>query len=618
MMYDTNNSLEETGMRYTETSGGYSIFIPKDWNAIDFGLKYKTIHGPTENDFSINLIFEDKNFKGKINEVIDTNIEIWKKLFLEFELIQQNEFVTLKNLKCEKLITKSLQNKLHVRQLCYFLYGNNKKLMIITCTNLIENKNIDDEIIDKIINTFEWETDNKKYDFVFDTNFRNNEKNLESLKQNLENVAPFFGAGISKNYDYPLWDGLVNEIINVIENDGNSQEIKKSILNARKKLKDKKYMDAIDALMNGVGSLDKFLEYIMENISDREKHNTSKKCIGNFGENLVLFPSKTYLTVNYDKVIENELIANHISNDNIEILTPLDFRGERLHRLAEGKFYVYHLHGVYTQPETLIFSRGNYDDFYGAKSEKNIRYRSFGEKMYELYTTYCFLFIGYSFNFYQDRLYDILQKISKDAPVRCCHYAFLNTNSVENLEEKERELIGLKIKVIWYSAELDSDEQHQRAINILFDSIFKKKSISCESENSLKNTEETTIKPFIELQILNIPLNYFSGEKYKFSLIVDEMGKYYVTDNGETYKYLDNIFELKEYDVVKNLTAIARIFEKDNLSVVKYGQNESENYIRVELKNKENDTGFNNELEVAKYTLVSCISFMDNMRIFYI
>ena len=134
----------------------------------------------------------------------------------------------------------------------------------------------------------------------------------------------------------------------------------------------------------------------------------------------------------------------------------------------------------------------------------------------------------------------------------------------------------------------------------------------------MKNTEETAIELFTELRIFDIPLSYFSGEKYKLSLVVDKIGKYYVTDNGETYKYLDSIFELKEYDVVKNLTAIARIFEKDNLSVVKYGHKESENYIRVELKNKESDTEFNSEIELAKYTLVSCVSFMDNMRIFYI
>jgi len=620
MMHKNNDSLEETGMRYSETLGGYSIFIPKNWRAIEFsGLKYKMIIGPVENDSRLSLTFEDQIFRGEINKVIDTNIEIWKNIFLEFELIQQNEFVTLKNLKCKRVITKSLQNKCHVRQLFYFLYDNNKKLMVITCTSLIKNINVvdeSDELIDKIINTFEWEADSEKYKFIFNSKFRNNEKNLEELRQNLKNVAPFFGAGISKNYGYPLWDGLLNDIINAIENGKYSTEISNSISKAKKKLKEKKYMDAIDILVNDIGQLNRYLEYILENISNTEaKRNIHKNQIDNFGDKLVLFPSKTYLTVNYDTVIENELNANPISKDNIEIFTPLEFIGKK-HRVAEDKFQIYHLHGVYTQPETLIFSRGDYDDFYGTISAENALVRRFGEKIFELYATYCFLFIGYSFNFYQDRLYDILQQISKNPFTKCYHYAFLNTRSVENIEKKEKQLLGLKIKVIWYSA--NNNEQHQKAINALFDSIFNEKTTSCEVENYRECTEVKTIEPFTELQIFNIPLNYFNGDKYKISLIVDKMGKYYVTDNGETYKYLDNIFELKEYDVVKNMTAIAKVFKKANLSVEKYGQKESEYYIRVHLKNKENDADFNNEVEEAKYALISCISFMDNMQIFYV
>jgi len=611
MTYNNNDSLEETGMRYSETAGGYSIFIPKDWEAVEFaGLKYKMLVGPIENDFRINFVFEAASFRERM---VDASIEMWEKLFLEFELIQRSEFVTLKNLKCEKLETKSLQNKIHARQLVYYLYGNNGKVMIIVCTMHIKNGNVYDELIDKIINTFEWEADSERYKSIFNLNFRNNEKNLESLKQNLSNVVPFLGAGISKNYGYPLWDGLVKEIINVAENDKNTQETKRSISRARKRLEEKKYMDAIDELKDGVGSLGRFLEYIMSDIET--KYKTRKKVIDNFGETLVLFPSKTYLTVNYDVVIENELIANSISKDNIEILTPHEFITKRS-SIAENKFHVYHLHGVYTRPETLIFSKEDYNDFYGA--ERTALTNRFGDKMTELYAQYSFLFIGYSFNFYQDRLYDILQKISKNTPERCCHYAFLNTKSVEDLGKKEKELLGLKIKIVWYSAERDNDEQRQQAIKSLFNFIFNEKTSLSEVNNFSENMEKSTIEPFTELKIFDdIPLKYFRGDKYKFSLVVDKMGKYYVTDNGETYKHLDNIFELKEYDVLKNLTAIAKIYEKDNLSIEKYGQKESEYYIMVELKNKENDTEFNNEIEVAKYTLVSCVSFMDNMRIFY-
>jgi hypothetical protein len=614
--HSINDSLEEVGMRYSETSGRYSMFVPRDWAARDLGMKYKLLFGPAENGFAINLVFNDVQFNGSIDDLIKADVDVLKEVFLEFNVIEQSEFETLKSLKCKKIVTHSLQNKVNLRQICYYLYRNDGRVMSIVCSMLIENKNVSDEIIDKMINTFEWHTDYEKYDSVFSLDFRNNKKCLEELRANLNNVVPFLGAGISKNYGYPLWDGIVNEIIEAICSSDKSMK-NTSIAKAKKKLEEKKYMDTIDILVKNFGRLDVYLEYIMENISNIEsKRNLQKNCIDTFGEKLVLFPSKKYLTVNYDTVIENELNANSISKDDIEILTPHDFIRKRS-KIADDKFQVYHLHGVYTQQDTLIFSRDDYDDFYGLISEEKMVLRRFGEKIFELYATYCFLFIGYSFNFYQDRLCDILQITSKSPFAKGYHYAFLNTNSVDDLEKKERELIGLKIKVIWYSAELDNNEQHKQAIKALLSSIFNEKTEFCETEVVPQNIVKSEIELFSEVQTFDIPLKYFGGDIYKFSIVVDKIGNFHVTDNGETYKNLDKIFELKEYDVVKNLTAIARIFEKDNLSVVKYGQNNSEYYIKIELKHKKSDAEFNGEVEKAKHTLISCVSFMDNMRIFY-
>jgi len=108
-------------------------------------------------------------------------------------------------------------------------------------------------------------------------------------------------------------------------------------------------------------------------------------------------------------------------------------------------------------------------------------------------------------------------------------------------------------------------------------------------------------------------------EKEKELAIVKQNEKYYLSDQGSTYESLDRIFELEEPDVIKNLVAIMR-----NYDVTRYNK-----AFVLELKgwncpdDPENvdwhDTFDTDEiLRKAKYQLYACVSFMENMRIFYV
>ena len=74
---------------------------------------------------------------------------------------------------------------------------------------------------------------------------------------------------------------------------------------------------------------------------------------------------------------------------------------------------------------------------------------------------------------------------------------------------------------------------------------------------------------------------------------------------------LDTVFELREQDVIKNLVAIL----KECKTVHK---EENELFIEISQWNGNTDEKENEILNEAIFTLFACITFMENMRIFYV
>ena len=102
---------------------------------------------------------------------------------------------------------------------------------------------------------------------------------------------------------------------------------------------------------------------------------------------------------------------------------------------------------------------------------------------------------------------------------------------------------------------------------------------------------------------------YLLNEEYEFALIKKD-DAYYITDQGKTYIMLDKVFELRELDVQKNLSAIMKKFQ-----VLQF---EGELLIKINTWDGESSAEENMEIEEAKHKLFECVSFMDTMRIFYV
>ena len=101
-----------------------------------------------------------------------------------------------------------------------------------------------------------------------------------------------------------------------------------------------------------------------------------------------------------------------------------------------------------------------------------------------------------------------------------------------------------------------------------------------------------------------------TGEQYEF-VLVNEKGKILLKDQGRTVKMLDTVFELRENEVIKNLVAILRKYE-----VV--GKEGCEFFIEVAPWDENIDEKTNPVLNKAIFTLFACVSFMEDMRIFYV
>jgi hypothetical protein len=87
---------------------------------------------------------------------------------------------------------------------------------------------------------------------------------------------------------------------------------------------------------------------------------------------------------------------------------------------------------------------------------------------------------------------------------------------------------------------------------------------------------------------------------YQLYFMSGEKGNFYISDEGATIAELDTIFELGEPDVIKNLVAILH----------QYGCRKEGKNIVVDCTPK--------DIHIKMSYLIQAISFMLNMKIFYV
>jgi len=180
-----------------------------------------------------------------------------------------------------------------------------------------------------------------------------------------------------------------------------------------------------------------------------------------------------------------------------------------------------------------------------------------------------------------------------------------------------------KLKEDKYKQEWESYERARKEKN---DSVFNHDKKTSESKNSndgqnifIKNNLSVEIEPESDITSLTakeptIIIKKFifpkiNGDEYEFAFI-KRNDAFFLTDQGKTFNRLDNIYELSEPDVIKNLVAILKRYGVKKI--------DKEFIIKVDSWSDDIDIENTDKLDDVKYRLFSCVSFMLNMIIFYV
>jgi hypothetical protein len=152
-----NINPDDFGIHFIEANAGFSMYVPKDWEIVDAGQKYKMLMGATENNFSPNINFGDEQFTGKVSDYIDACLELFPKIFADFELLEKTDFTTNNGVQGGHITTQGRLNDIQVRQRIYFIPNKrNTAIMGITCTVSPAMGTKYDAIFDDCVETFEW------------------------------------------------------------------------------------------------------------------------------------------------------------------------------------------------------------------------------------------------------------------------------------------------------------------------------------------------------------------------------------------------------------------------------------------------------------------------------
>ena len=273
-----------------------------------------------------------------------------------------------------------------------------------------------------------------------------NDDVYSEIKENLSNLVPFVGAGLTR-FAYHSWKGTLNELAGKITNRNDSRQVKKLI-------RDGLYMDAAQQLENlrTPSNLARDIAHLFSSDHLDNKMGELPK------EAVSLLPwlfQGLVLTTNFDETLEtvyrecgytfqtvshpgHPVLEQFIKNQNHCGLF-------KMHGTVTGNLIEY---------ENIVFTSEQYDRHYGEGSPLLHDLKSCFDKR-------LMFFLGCSLE--KDRTMDILQdSIIQDVN----HYAILGCKKSEK-DEKVRKLGGKHIRVILY------DHRHHEAVRIILEHLLE-------------------------------------------------------------------------------------------------------------------------------------------------
>ena len=240
---------------------------------------------------------------------------------------------------------------------------------------------------------------------------------------------PFIGAGMSVNFGYPTWPGFLRNVIKRYASPSEREGL----------------CEMLDeqALLPLAEALDKDLQSGIEEAVQRHFRPSKMKEIDPARNYVRLLQSMgvwSYVTTNYDTVLERFAPE---AGKKVILPTTLQSAGEFEELERRGQPFLLKLHGTYDNPDSIVLAQWQYEKHY--PQDENAVNPAVLRRLWQHETL---LFLGCSLE--KDYLVERMLQLSGENR-RIHHYAVVEWPQLpERQQEREGELLRLKIRPIWY------------------------------------------------------------------------------------------------------------------------------------------------------------------------
>ena len=267
-------------------------------------------------------------------------------------------------------------------------------------------------------------------------------------------IVPVVGAGVSyATAALPSWSGLVASGLDYAEDASLDESV---IGKARELLKQWKLTEAASIVKTLLNAPNRpYVNWFSDTLgSPQVKSEALIESIQNLCQPLIA-------TTNYDDLLRNV--------GNIETDLALDWQQhEEIYRcLQTAKPFIFHLHGIYTRPDTAIFSAEDYERLKEALAYKHI--------LQELWMNRTFLFIGCSRDGVMDEDFSTLLKLMREwfPDITGEHYLLVKDSEIGSTSQKEL-MQECNVHMVAYGSEHDGLPDFINGINPNADVIIKR------------------------------------------------------------------------------------------------------------------------------------------------
>lgn len=260
-------------------------------------------------------------------------------------------------------------------------------------------------------------------------------RNLEEQYESASGVVPFVGAGLSKQFGFPLW----GEFLRDQARKAGGAEMEKKI---QEQLDAGEYEEAAEELLGARGPR-AFHDAIESTFG---QHNLEGGELGGAVSLLPRIAAGPVITTNFDHVLEkvfeqaNKPFARVVSGAKADASVRAFHRNQRL---------ILKIHGDAEESTERILTREDYEKYYGSADASKLDFElPLPKRLRLMMMSRPLLFVGCSLN--QDRLVAALYQVAREYR-GIAHYAIVERPESDELYyERSRFLSNHGIRPIWY------------------------------------------------------------------------------------------------------------------------------------------------------------------------